>query len=678
MSTFATVHTPGMRFGARPEKKLVKQSSTDRYLATAFAAFRGTRLNQSTFGRKLKQIRAMGERHYEDQEFNDKVSELSASFKLNGLNEKDVITGLSLAVLKTRHVMGFELHDSQLFAAWCLLHGVIAEMDTGEGKTLTAAIAAIVASFTGASVHLITANPYLAERDANSLLPLYQAFSLRSSVVTDSMNDAERRSAYGASIVHVSHKQIVFDYLRDRTAESPANGHKFPDVSFAPGRLITQKWQQLIAPHQPQALIQGLCFAIVDEADSVLIDDAITPLILARASTTAAGRESEVAVALSVARLLVEGVDFTFHRENCRVWLLENGLETTRQLGEQIDGVWRFERYRNERIRQALIALYGYRINRDYIVKNNSIVLIDASTGRPTPDRQLSNGLHRMLELKEGVDCSGDTEVLASTTFQRFFPRYISICGLTGTAHEVRGELARVYGTGTVKVARNTKCIGKRIPSRILTTDDAWLAEIVNVTASMVALGRPVLIGTRSVEQSERVADALVTNNFSPRVLNARQDASEAEIVASTGTAGKVTVATNMAGRGTDIKLCQEARRNGGLHVLHVELNDSMRIDRQLFGRAARQGDPGSWQSILSLESPRLLDALPSFVNLKLLPKMVRLQQHMPAVANFGIQLMLRRVQRQTERRQMRSRAHLSNHHQSNMRLLAVSGIEDE
>ena len=527
--------------------------------------------------------------------------QLQVDLRQAGFKKRNLIRAFALINVEIKQIYGFSLHQEQLFCAWVLLHGQLAEMATGEGKSITAALTAAVAALAGAPVHVITTNDYLVERDATSMQPLFEQFGLTCSFVSASLEEDERRQAYAQSICYVSNKQLVFDYLRDRQ-----------QLGNRPSSISTRV-QELCRMQPPQPLLRGLCFAIVDEADSVLIDDAITPLILSQ-QLQGDAEISQSLTAISLARRLKQEEDFKVDNRNKRVIISEQGEHQLADLSSGLDGVWKNRRFRHELVRQALSSIYLFERDRDYIVRDGEVLLIDQSTGRVMPDRKLQHGLHQMLETKEKCELTGQSETIASLSFQNFFKRYKHLCGMTGTAQEAKAELKRAYNLPVVCVPTHQK--SRRVKQLPLFASDETehqkllIAEIEECHSS----GQPVLVGTRSLAQSERISDSLTAINMHHQVLNARQDEHEAEVVAQAGAKNAVTIATNIAGRGTDIPVTKEVRTLGGLHVIIAELNDNQRIDRQLIGRGARQGDPGSFKYIISLTDELLIRYLPEWM----------------------------------------------------------------
>ena len=526
---------------------------------------------------------------------------LQKDLRKSGFSKHNLIKAFALINVEVKQIYGFSLHHEQLFCAWILLHGQLAEMATGEGKSITAALTASVAALAGAPVHVITTNDYLVERDATSMQPLFERFGLTCSFVSANLEEDERRQAYSQSICYVSNKQLVFDYLRDRQ-----------QLGNRPSSISTRV-QELCQMQPPKPLLRGLCFAIVDEADSVLIDDAITPLILSQ-QLQGDSEISQSLTAISLARRLEKEDHFKVDNRNKRVIISEPGENHLADISSGLDGVWKNRRFRHELVRQALSAIYLFERDRDYIVRDGEVLLIDQSTGRVMPDRKLQHGLHQMLETKEKCELTGQSETIASLSFQNFFKRYKHLCGMTGTAQEAKAELKRVYNLAVVCVPTHQKSRRtKQLP--LFAVDEIehqklLIAEIEKCNS----VGQPVLVGTRSLAQSERISDSLSAINMQHQVLNARQDKDEAEVVAKAGSKRAITIATNIAGRGTDIPIEKEVHELGGLHVIIAELNDNQRIDRQLIGRGARQGDPGSFKYITSLTDELLVRYLPEWM----------------------------------------------------------------
>jgi preprotein translocase subunit SecA len=515
------------------------------------------------------------------------VTDLRVRLRRQGFTEE--LTGAVFAQVRAaaERVLGMRHFDVQLVGGWALLRGMLAEMETGEGKTITATLAAATAALAGRAVHIITVNDYLAKRDAEQMTPLYQALGLTVGCVVHGMDPRARRAAYRCDVTYCSNKEVTFDYLRDRL------------VLGGKPRPLGQRIDALAgADGADRLLLRGLDFAIVDEADSVLIDEARTPLILS-APVDASKEEAVYRQALALAKALE---DRHYRIEDRQVELTAAGVARLRELAGPLGGVWSGPRRSERFVCQALTALELFERDKHYLVRDDKVQIIDENTGRLMPDRSWEQGLHQLIELKEGVEVTGRRDTLARISYQRFFRRYLHLCGMTGTASEVAGELWAVYGLRVARIPTNRPVQRRYLPERVYgKAEDKWAAVVAAVRARH-AEGQPVLVGTRSVAASEHLSKLLEEEALPFSLLNARQDADEAEIVARAGEPGRITVATNMAGRGTDIKLAAGIAAKGGLHVICTERHDSGRIDRQLIGRCGRQGDPGSCEVILAAE----------------------------------------------------------------------------
>jgi preprotein translocase subunit SecA len=559
-----------------PEREVPREGALDRALVAARYFAGGLQTSRRRLWRIVEASRP-----------SLSLEELRARLRREGFTEELAGAAFALVRAAAERTLGKRHFDVQLVGGWALLRGMVAEMETGEGKTLTATLAAATAALAGRVVHVITVNDYLAGRDAEEMRPLYEALGLTVGCVVHGMDPQARRAAYRCDITYCSNKEITFDYLRDRL------------VLGGRPRPLGQRIDALAgAGGAGGLLLRGLDFAIVDEADSVLIDEARTPLILS-APVDASKEEQVYRQALELAKALEHG-DFVIDHE--QIELTPAGAERLRELAQPLGGVWSGPRRSERFVCQALSALELFQRDKDYLVRDGKVQIIDENTGRLMPDRSWEQGLHQLIEIKEGVEVTGRRDTLARISYQRFFRRYVHLCGMTGTAAEVAGELWAVYRLRVASVPTNRpaqrRYLGERVYGK---AEDKW-AAVVDVIGRRHASGQPVLVGTRSVAASEYLSGLLEKSGLPFRLLNARQDSHEAEIIAQAGEPGRITVATNMAGRGTDIKLAPGMTAKGGLHVICTERHDSGRIDRQLFGRCARQGDPGSCEAILAAE----------------------------------------------------------------------------
>jgi preprotein translocase subunit SecA len=535
----------------------------------------------------------------------------------------DIGSAFALAREAARRHTGMRHFHVQLLGGAAMMAGALAEMQTGEGKSLTALLPAVAAALSGRPVHIVTVNDYLARRDAELFRPVCNALGLTVGLIEHGQPPQDRQRAYACDVTYCTNKELVFDYLRDRLALGARRGRA--------RLLVDELFKTRLALHSQRLLLRGLHFAIVDEADSVLIDEARTPLILSGMPGEAENDAGLYETALDFARRLVPGEDFRVLANRKAIRLTAHGERRMAELTVGLQGLWAIRRAREELVQQALSALHFFRRDVQYIIADGKVQIVDEYTGRVMPDRSWERGLHQLIEAKENCAITERRHTLARITYQRFFRRYLHLCGMTGTAVETAGELRAVYGLRVVRIPTNRPLRRTNLGTQIFRTAPLkWNAVVDSVNAA-TRQGRPVLIGTRSVDASEHVGELLFKAGLQPVILNARQDRQEAEIVASAGQPARVTVATNMAGRGTDIQLHSAVREAGGLHVILTEYHESRRIDRQLFGRAGRQGDPGSYESIVALDD-ELFQRFVGKQLLRIVTSGVRLTRKVPPV----------------------------------------------
>jgi preprotein translocase subunit SecA len=495
-----------------------------------------------------------------------------------------------------RRAMNMRHFEVQLLGGMSLFHGCIAEMETGEGKTLTATLPLYLHALSGKGAHLATVNDYLARRDAEWMKPIYDLLGLTVGVIETQMSQDERRRNYACDVTYGTAKEFGFDFLRDRLLLRRIR-QQTADIFFG------DRAQQNEQPVQ-----RGQNFCLVDEADSILIDDARTPLIISALPDQAA---QEAVACYEWASASVdyfdEDDDYEYDHEKRKVELTFSGRQKVRRLPhpEAMNSVGLIDLY--EYIERAIKVRRDFHRDRDYVVRRGQdgkeeIVIVDESTGRLAEGRKWRDGIHQACEAQEGVPVTVATGQAARITVQDLFLRYKHLAGMTGTATTSAGEIRKIYKRPVVKIPTNRACQRKQLPDRIFGTGDQKWEAIVQEVKELHQQGRPVLIGTRSIAKSERLSAMLRDEAIPHQVLNAHRIAEEAEIVARAGQPGKVTVATNMAGRGTDIKLAPDVHQSGGLHVICTELHDSARIDRQLIGRCARQGDPGTFRLYMAMD----------------------------------------------------------------------------
>jgi preprotein translocase subunit SecA len=441
----------------------------------------------------------------------------------------------------------------------------------------------------GIPVHVITANDYLVQRDAEALRAVYEMLGLSVGAVTQDMNEEQRRGAYACDVTYCTAKELVFDYLRDGVGR---RAH----ASDLHARAAQLSGEQHKAP-----VLRGLCMAVVDEADSILIDEARTPLILAQAAAVDAQTEF-YREALGLAAGLKPGDHYRLSAAHQSAEITELGRSQLAARCQALSRGWRDGRRRNETVALALGVQHLFVRDKHYIVRDGKVLLIDQTTGRAAPGRIFSRGIHQLIEVKEGCEVTGEQRTVAQITYQRFFPRYHRLSGMSGTLREARTELRSVYGLSVSVVPLRQRSKRETWPTRVYRSAESKWDAVVRRVGELHRRGRPVLIGTDSVADSEQLAQRLSNVGLQARILNARNDSVEAGIVAQAGQAQAITVATNMAGRGTDIALGTGVAELGGLHVICCQRNCARRIDRQLQGRCARQGDPGSVESVLALD----------------------------------------------------------------------------
>ena len=505
-----------------------------------------------------------------------------------------LIEAYALVRESARRTIGMEHYDVQILGGIAMFNRSIAVMQTGEGKTLTATLPIYINALRGEGSHLATANDYLAARDAELMIPVYERLGLSVGIITNETNRAQRHEAYHCDITYTTAKEIGFDFLRDRLIKRQM---EFAGVSQIPAMVQSKTDASL------QIVQRGLNYILVDEADSILIDEARTPLIVssipdevAQAAIELYNWSAEVSPDFKV------DTHFNIDPVNNQITLTSEGRRKVRVLPhpELMQQTPIMDIY--EQVEQAIYVNENYIADRHYVIRDGEIVIVDEFTGRLAEGRKWRAGIHQAIEARENVKVSVETGESARITLQDLFLKYESLSGMTGTAAKSESELESIYETKVVNVPTNRPPKRVQLATRVYGDDDQKWYAIADEVEELHRSGRPVLIGTRSIDKSEILSKILTRRKVNHDVLNARHLEREAEIVAGAGELGRVTVATNMAGRGTDIKLSDEARAAGGLHVICSELHESARIDRQLIGRCGRQGDPGSFRQYLSLE----------------------------------------------------------------------------
>jgi len=599
-----------------------------------------------------------------EAELTEAIHILREELQRYGLQRKLIIKAFAVIREVSGRTLGKRHFDVQLFGGWIMINGKLSEMETGEGKTLTTSLCACTAALAGIPVHVITVNDYLAARDADTIGPLYERLGLQVAVVIDGTDLAQRKINYQSDIVHTTNKQIAFDYLHDRIEIADDTGA----LRFQYRQVKHRQQSQNVNP----LLLRGLCFGLIDEADSVLIDEAITPLIITKSTPNEIAPE-HYADALHYASILNVDIDFKIDLKDKTIELTSRGEDNLADLMITWPKFWHNSRRCKIFIKQALAASHLFKKGEQYIVSAGKVQIIDQSTGRTMVDRRWEQGLHQMIETKESCDISDLREPQACISYQRLFNRYLHLAGTSGTISEVASELQSVYSLDFIKVATHIKPNRKLVSESIFRDDAAKKQAILSRVQQLFDQRRAVLIGTRSVEESEYIGDILTSKNIPHRLLNAKQDKHEAEIIAQAGQARAITVATNMAGRGTDITVSEDVIKLGGLHVIALYRNDARRIDRQLYGRCARQGDPGSVEVIISFDDPLLVN----YYSSTLIKLLVSLTPKNKPLFSFVSRLVLRLPQRMKERQQAQLRGAMMTQDLKRRRILAFSGKFD-
>ena len=650
----------------RPEKQDAKPGAVEKILKTATGgAERLFRSHTAGLERILPKIEMHSELQCKksDAELKAEAMRLGLELRRHGFRMDIVAHVFALIREVSGRVLGKRHFDVQLMGGWALLKGMVAEMETGEGKTLTATLAAGTAALAGVPVHVLTVNDYLTRRDADEMGPVYRALGLSVGCVVHDVPVNMRRDEYQCDITYCSNKEIVFDYLRDKLT-----------LNEMGGAALRLRVESLYAkdPRHSRLLLRGLYYAITDEADSLLIDESRTPLII---SGSVVGREEVnfMRAVMDFAESLLVGKDFSLDLSTRHVKIKESGDKKIRELVLPPDTQWTGTIRKNEMIRRAVSALHLFELDKDYLVRDGKVQIIDAFTGRVMPDRSWEQGLQQLIEIKEGCEVTQQKETVAKISYQRFFRRYLHLAGMTGTAREVTGEFWSVYGLPVVRIRTHRPLRRKALPDRIFSNRDERDCYLLERVRKLHAKGQPVLIGTASVAASETSSRLLTLAGLSHKVLNAKNDAEEAEIVAMAGKRDAITIATNMAGRGTDIKLAPGIVELGGLHVIMTELHEAARIDRQLAGRCARQGDPGSYEALLALDES-ILEAgkggLAGLLVRRLLPKAA-------FIWNLAAKHAMVHVQKATERFHGRMRRDLFNQDVQRKNLMSFSRREE-
>ena len=512
-----------------------------------------------------------------------------------------MVRGFAMVLVAATRHLKMSHYDVQLSGGKAMAEGHVVEMRTGEGKTLTATLPLFMHALAGRGVMLATANDYLAKRDAEQMEPVFRALGMSVGVIQTEMSRPQRRAAYKCHVTYGTMKEFGFDFLRDHSGKRQKKDQQLwfgaANRAQAPENLVT------VVHREPN-------FLLIDEADSILIDEARTPMIISAPADEDAHQQqlSLYKWCAENASEFVEDENYWYDKERRRVDLTPEGTAKVRALAKPtgLDGVGLPEMY--DFVERAIQVHRDYECDREYVVRDDEIVIVDEATGRLSEGRRWSRGIHQAIEAKENVHVSVETETQAKITVQSFVSRFPVIAGMTGTAATAAKEFRKIYRTPVTVIPPNRKSQRKELPVIFTQIESEKWAAVLREIKEVFETGRPILIGTRSIGKSELLSRLLQKTGILHSVLNARQIEREADIVSMAGERGRVTVATNMAGRGTDIKICEEVAGLGGLHVIGTEMHESARIDRQLLGRCGRQGDPGSFRQFVSAED-KLLDS---------------------------------------------------------------------
>ncbi len=579
------------------------------------ASFRATaskRIARATSSQLIPHIRALSEslQSASDGQLRNEVSLVRREMARGQSTAEPhlLIAGLALATEALRRTLDVTLYDVQLLAALAMSRRCIAQMQTGEGKTFVALAAALHLSLTGRGVHVITPNAYLAQRDHELAAKVAVPLGISVSLLPERVDAAKKTPAYDADVTYGTGHEFGFDYLRDQLTLRENSRQRLGE------RLLNSLRQE--STSRRTTMQRGLAYAVVDEADSVLIDDAGSPLVLSFGSNDRAPDADAHLTAKALTDVLQQNVEFVVEPSSGRVALTEAGVQRCHADDVAIP-VLQLMRPWTEYVQQALRARFLFRRGVHYVIQKEEVRIVDETTGRIFEDRSWQDGLHQAIEASQDLPITAEKHAVAQVTRQRFFRLYENLSGMTGTAIGCERELSDVYNLKVEEIPLRVPSQRVVLPTRFFVNNTAKYHAITSDVVLVQQLGRAVLVGTRSISDSETLAAKLASHNIECQLLNGLQDAAEADIISRAGHPRSVTIATNLAGRGTDIHLHPEVRANGGLHVIVAECQTSSRMDRQLLGRGARQGDPGSAQvyasaedSLIALHGPWLVDAL--------------------------------------------------------------------
>ena len=610
----------------------LQRKGFERFGDYVLGVMKRTRKKFSPLRKQAEQVVKFSEqmRNFSEAAFDDKIAEVreSARSGLHSSSQQHRTQAFAVVREAVRRTVGLSLFVEQVMGGWVMEDSCMAEMATGEGKTVTACLTAAVQGWMGYGVHVVTVNDYLAKRDAELNLPVYKRLGLSVGYIQQDTDEDDRRDAYARDVTYTSDQQLIFDFLRDRL-KAPLRPRLvsmlLEEISDSNIQKRNQIWTERL-------VLRGLYAAIIDEADSVLIDQATTPAIIGQEGGEDAAADY-YRIAATLAKDMERDKDYAVDIRQHRVDLNEQGREKLNKLADKLPPFWAGPRRREELVTQALVAEELFHLEDHYIVVDDEVKIVDTHTGRVLEGRQWQLGLHQAVQAKEGVTISAARETMARMSYQRFFQQYRRLAGMTGTAWEVRNEIWSTYHIPVVRIPTHKPMIRKHTPDKVFLDQESKFIAVADKVAQYNSIGRPVLIGTRSVESSEELSKLLNQRGIEHKILNAIRHEEEALIVAMAGKKNAVTVATNMAGRGTDIIPGKGVVEMGGLVVIATERHDARRVDRQLYGRTGRQGDPGQADTFVSID-----DTLIKISGIKILYKLL---QAMPSLRYAGLNRLL-------------------------------------
>ena len=594
---------PGISMGSYPEKirRQAPLFKAIKYCINLPITLFGSRYTLS-YRRFAKKIEEAAKKYtaLSEAEFEQVIFDHRAQLSIKKINSDLTLETFALVAHATHRALGIKPFHTQLMAARMIYDGKLVEMATGEGKTLAVGLGCACAAMAGIPVHAVTSNDYLVKRDAEGLAPLFQKLGLSVSYVCQGMDTEERTLAYAANITYCTAKELVFDYLRDQIS-----------LKNIPNTLHLETLKLSGTPIN--TMLHGLHMVIIDEADSILIDEAKVPLLISKSSQHE-GMISFFEEVLAAAKSLKSGQHYVLNEAGKSAELTNEGWSHANTKSNFDGAAWNSQIYLEEVLCQALAALHCYQRDKHYLVTEQGVEIIDEITGRVSPGRVWSRGLHQLIELKEGCKPTGELITITQITYQRFFSKYLSVGGMSGTLIEAKKELFDTYELLIKKVPLRLPSKRNIKPTRLFPNQAAMWDAVLTRVQAVYKRKQPLLIGTDSVLDSQNLSNLLTQLKIPHQLLNARQNQEEALIISQAGQVGQITISTNIAGRGTDIELSEAAKSLGGLHVLSCQHNLSKRIDRQLIGRCARQGNPGVAEMFYTLDKINIYRHLPSWL----------------------------------------------------------------